>query len=223
MKYFPVCLDVKNKKCLVIGGGDVGTRKVLALVKCNADVTVISPKATKKLKDLADKNLIKVIKRQYKTEDIYGAFLVVGATNNEELNRQIHKDASRLNKLCNIADKPDLCNFILPSVVNRGDLVITVSTSGKSPAYAKKLKQTLENQFGKEHELFLKLMGGIRKKILQEKHEPEYNKPVFEKLINSGIIEMIKIGDISKINKKLARILGKGHDFETLIKFSEEE
>jgi len=220
MQYYPVCLDVKNRKCLVIGGGDVGTRKVLTLIKCNAEVTVISPRASEKLRELAGNKQITLIERQYKTEDVSDAFLVIGATNNEKLNRQIFQDAKRLNKLCNIVDQPQLCNFILPSVVNRGDLIITVSTSGKSPAYAKKVRQTLESLFGEEHEIFLKLMGGIRKKILLEAHEPESYKPVFEKLINSGIIEMIKQEDVFKINKKLAEILGKGYDFEALIKSS---
>lgn len=223
MKYYPVCLDVKNKKCLVIGGGDVGTRKALMLIKCNADVIVISPKASEKLKVLSEKKVITLIKRQYKSDDISDAFLVIGATNNEKLNRRIFQDAQRLNKLCNIVDCPQLCNFILPSVVNRGDLILTVSTSGKSPAYAKKVRQTLENLFGEEHEIFLKLMGAIRKKLLMEAHEPDSYKPVFEKLISSGFIELIKQDDVLKINKKLVEILGKGYDFETLVKETEGE
>ena len=201
----------------------MGTRKALMLIKCNADVIVISPKASEKLKVLSEKKVITLIKRQYKSDDISDAFLVIGATNNEKLNRRIFQDAQRLNKLCNIVDCPQLCNFILPSVVNRGDLILTVSTSGKSPAYAKKVRQTLENLFGEEHEIFLKLMGAIRKKLLMEAHEPDSYKPVFEKLISSGFIELIKQDDVLKINKKLVEILGKGYDFETLVKETEGE
>ena len=144
-------------------------------------------------------------------------FLVIGATNNEKLNKQISSDADRLNMLCNIADRPEVCNFILPSIVHRDDLVITISTSGQSPALAKKLRKALENQFGEEYGKLLGLMGAIRIKLLQQTHEPEAHKPLFERLINSDLIGMIQEKKIDEIDALLFKILGEGYKYEELM------
>ena len=218
MRYYPVNLDILNRKCLVVGGGSVGTRKVITLLDCGAIVTVVSPVASEKLLELADNSVITLKKRPYQTSDLDGTFLVIGATDDEELNRQISGDAEKLNMLCNIADRPEVCNFILPSIVNRGDLVISISTSGKSPAFAKKLRKELEKQFGEEYAEFLRLMGAIRKKLLRKKHQPEAHKHLFEQLISSGLIEMIKNNKKEDINSLLFEIFGKGYDFESLMK-----
>ena len=134
MRHYPVSLDIKNRKCLVVGGGSVGTRKVKTLLECGAKVTVVSPGVSGQLLELANNASIVLEKRAYREADLDGMFLVIGTTDDEELNRQISIDAGRLNMLCNIADRPKVCNFILPSIVNRGDLTISISTSGKSPA-----------------------------------------------------------------------------------------
>ena len=218
MRYYPVCLDIQNRNCLVIGGGAVGTRKVMTLLKCGARVTVVSLEVSEKLLKLADNGSIILEKRPYQASDIDNMFLVIGATDNETLNRQIHRDAEHLNTLCNIADRPEACNFILPSIVNRGDLMIAISTSGKSPAFAKMLRKDLEKKFGNEYAEFLTLMGEIRKKLLSEKHEPEAHKPLFEQLIARGLIEMIRGRKTEAINALLLEILGPGYDVEVLIK-----
>ncbi len=218
MRYYPVNLDILNRKCLVVGGGSVGTRKVITLLDCGATIIVVSPVASEKLLELADNSVITLKKRSYQTSDLDGTFLVIGATDDEELNRQISADAEKLNMLCNIADRPDVCNFILPAIVNRGDLVISISTSGKSPAFAKKLRKELEKQFGEEYAEFLRLMGAIRKKLLRKKHQPEAHKHLFEQLISSGLIEMIKNNKKEDINSLLFEIFGKGYDFESLMK-----
>jgi len=218
MRYYPVNLDILNRKCLVVGGGSVGTRKVITLLDCGATIIVVSPVASEKLLELADNSVITLKKRPYQTSDLDGTFLVIGATDDEELNRQISADAEKLNMLCNIADRPEVCNFILPSIVNRGDLVISISTSGKSPAFAKKLRKELEKQFGEEYAEFLRLMGAIRKKLLRKKHQPEAHKHLFEQLISSGLIEMIKNNKKEDINSLLFEIFGKGYEFESLMK-----
>ena len=220
MRYYPVNLDILNRKCLVVGGGGVGTRKVITLLDCGAIVTVVSPDISEKLLKLAGNGSITWEKRSYLTSDLDGIFLVIGATNNEELNRQISADAEKINLLCNIADRPDVCNFILPSIVNRGDLVIAISTSGKSPAFAKTLRKELEKQFGVEYAEFLRLMGAIRKKLLSEKHEPEAHKHLFEQFIKSNLVGMIKSNKKEEINSLLFEILGKGYEFESLMKTS---
>ena len=217
MRYYPVNLDIRNRNCLVVGGGDVGTRKVMTLLDCGAMVVVVSPAVTEKIEELSNKGLIKLERRGFKPTDLDQMFLVIGATDNPELNRQIHAGAERLGMLCNIADRPEVCNFILPAIVNRGDLIIAISTSGKSPAFAKTMRKDLEKKFGTEYAEFLTLMGGIRTKLLSEDHEPEAHKHVFENLINGDLVNLIKHRDIAAINSLLFEILGKGYLFDELM------
>ena len=218
MRYYPINLDIQNRHVLVVGGGGVGTRKAKTLLACGARVTVVSQEVSDRLQELAAFGKIRLEQRPYRSDDLDGMFLVIGATSDEKLNRQISGDAEKLNTLCNIADRPEVCNFILPSIVHRDDLVITISTSGKSPALAKKLRKTLEEQFGEEYGELLKLMGAIRKKLLRHAHEPEAHKPLFEQLINSDLIGMIQANETEDINALLFDILGEGYTFEELMK-----
>ncbi len=217
MRYYPVHLDIQNRNCLVVGGGAVGTRKVVTLLDCGAKVTVISPVVSHQLRNFAASGLIKLKERSYQSGDLAGMFLVIGATDDERLNRQISSDADHLNTLCNIADRPEVCNFILPSIVRRDDLVLTISTSGRSPALAKKLRKTLEKQFGAEYGVFLKLMGAIRKKLLGQTHKPEAHKHLFEQLLDADLIEMIRQEKTEGINSRLLEILGPGYHYDELM------
>ena len=217
MKYYPIHLDIQNRPCLVVGGGSVGTRKVEALLGCGARLTVVSPVASEQLHQLREAGRIELKERFYRSGDLAGMFLVIGATDDDELNRQISKEAESNNMLCNIADRPEVCNFILPSVVRRGDLAITISTSGKSPALAKKLRITLETQFGEEYAKLLLLMGAIRNKLLARAHEPEAHKKLFEQLINGELLELLREEKNEEINSLLHDVLGDGYRFEELI------
>jgi precorrin-2 dehydrogenase/sirohydrochlorin ferrochelatase len=212
-------LDIQNRNCLVVGGGAVGTRKARKLLECGAKVTVVSPAMSEKMHDLAASAVSLTLKhRAYRPEDLAGMFLVIGASDDEDLNRKISSDAERQHILCNIADRPEVCNFILPSIIERGDLVITISTSGKSPALAKKLRRGLEKQFGAAYADYLRLMGAVRKKLLSQSHEPEAHKPLFEQLINSDLFSLIEQGETEKINALLANTLGPGYRFEELMR-----
>ncbi len=217
MKYYPAYLDIRNRRCLVVGGGGVGTRKVKTLLDCGARVTIISPQASGQLQKLADNERVRIKKRSYQPGDLEGIFLVIGATDDEKLNRQISRDAEGRGLLCNIADHPEICNFILPSIVHRGDLTISISTAGRSPAMAKKLRQDLEKQYGEEYADFLRLMGAIRQKLLSQAHEPEAHKSLFEQLINNGLLEMIRENRIEEINSLLQAVLGEGYRYEALL------
>lgn len=217
MKYYPVNLDIRNRKCLVVGGGAVGTRKVMTLLDCGAKVTVVSTDVAEKLQELSDSDIIKLEKRPFQISDLDEMFLVIGATDNQEINKEIHSEAERLGILCNIADRPEDCNFILPAIVNRGDLIIAISTSGKSPAFAKKMRKDLEKKFGTEYAEFLKLMGEIRNKLLSEDHEPEAHKHIFEQLIKRDLVKMIKKRQTENIDSLLFEILGEGYIFDELM------
>ena len=217
MRYYPIFLDIQNRHCLVVGGGSVGTRKAMMLLECGAMVSVVSIQATEKLQELSSNGKIRLARRPFKTSDLHGKFLVMGATDSSQINGQIYTEAQRLGVLCNIADHPEACDFILPAIVKRGDLTIAISTSGKSPAFSKKLRIDLEKEFGTEYADFLKLMGEIRKKLLSEDHESEAHKYLFEQLMERKLIEMIKNRKIPEINSLLLEIFGEGYVFESLM------
>ncbi|MEJ2657719.1 MAG: bifunctional precorrin-2 dehydrogenase/sirohydrochlorin ferrochelatase [Desulfobacterales bacterium] len=217
MRYYPIYLDIRDRDCLVVGGGSVGTRKVKMLLECGARVTVVTIDAAENLKALSNTGVIQLKERAFQSADLDGVFLVIGATDDQDLNFKIHEGAERRSVLCNIADRPEACNFILPSIVNRGDLIIAISTSGKSPAFAKKLRKHLETEFGNEYAEFLNLMGAIRKKLLSKNHEPEVHKHLFEQLIERDLVQMLKNGDTENINALLFDVLGEGYELETLI------
>jgi len=217
MRYYPVNLDIKGRSCLVVGGGAVGLRKVKTLLSCGARVTVVSPELTPGLTELVENGAVTWHGRGYRNSDLEGAFLVIGATDDEILNEQVSRDAGRLNLLCNIADRPAACNFILPAIIERGDLVIAVSTSGRSPAFAKQLRKDLEKQFGEEYTKLLQLMGVIRDKLLAETHEPEAHKPLFETLISGGLLGFIREKDREGINRLLRETLGAGYELDQLV------
>ena len=222
MRYYPINLDIQNRPCLVVGGGAVGHRKINGLLKCGARVTLVSPEALPALSEMAGRGVIAWHRRPYRPTDLDGKLLVIGATDDEALNQQISRDAAERGILCNIADRPAVCNFILPAVIARGDLIITVSTSGRSPAFAKKLRRDLEAAFGEPYAEFLELMGAIRAKLLAEAHAPEAHKPLFEKLIAADLLDLVRRRDLDAIDALLKEVLGEGFNARSLIRFAPE-
>ena len=216
MKYYPVFMDIKDKNCLVVGGGKVGMRKAATLEKCQANVTVVS-RIFSHEHDSIETTSIVFKKKEYEKKDIKGMFFVFAATADAKLNQEIKNDAAKMNILCNIADSPDKSDFILPSIVDRGDLTIAISTSGSSPAMAKKIREDLEHCFGFEYAHFLTLMANVRNKLLLSEHDPDGHKQIFHTLIEKGVLELIKDKDEKKINLILYDVLGKRYLYQDLI------
>ena len=202
----------------MVGGGSVGTRKVGSLLACGAAVTVVGLEISEKLSVLAGKNNLIIESRSYRPSDLDGMFLVIGATDNRDLNRRIGRDAGRRGMLCNIVDQPESCSFILPAVVRRGDLTISISTSGRSPALSKKLRKALEKQFGEEYADFLHLMGAIRHQLLSRSLAPESHKAIFEELIHSGLFDLVRDRRTGEIDRLLQRVLGSTYRYADLMK-----
>lgn len=217
MRYYPVQLDIRGRACLVVGGGTVGARKAETLAACGGRVTVVSPAATAALRQMAAAGRVSLALRDYGEADLEGMFLVIGATDDEALNRRISADAEARRILCNIADRPEICNFILPAILRRGDLVITFSTSGQSPAFAKKLRQRLEAQFGEEYGVFLEVMGAVRRRLIARQQTPEAHKHLFEALIESNLLELIRAGRRDEADALLERFLGSGFRIQDLL------
>jgi precorrin-2 dehydrogenase/sirohydrochlorin ferrochelatase len=217
MRYYPINLNIQTRPCLVVGGGRVGARKVETLCQCGAQVTVVSPEVVPELLELSGDRTIRLKQRAYRSSDVEGMFLVIGATNDEALNRQIHSDAERHQLLCNIADRPEICNFILPAIVRRGDFTLAISTAGKSPAFAKHIRKQLQAQYGPEYGLMLDLMGAIRTRLLAEAHAPEEHKPLFEQLIAADLLGLVKERDAAQIDSLLESVLGPGYGYGQLM------
>jgi len=222
MIYYPIFLNIKDKDCLIVGGGPVGARKAATLKKYGANVRVISDRFSSGFDEL-EKLSICLEEKEYEKKDVNGMFFVFAATNDAGLNRQIKEDASLLNILCNVADAPDNSDFLLPSIVDRGDLVVAVSTSGSSPAMAKRIRKDLENYFGPEYVQFLLLMGNIRKRLLLSGSAPDENKAIFNTLIEMGVLELIQANDDTTINKILCDVLGKDYTYENLVSSRSDE
>lgn len=212
MKYYPLFLDITGRACLVVGGGSVGTRKTATLLSCGARVTVISPVISDRLKQLAPSQALTLLSGPYAPEHLDGVFLVFCATDDKDLNLRIAGDAKHRGILCNIADTPDASDFILPSLVERGDLTLAVSTSGASPALAKKLRQELSGQFGEEYAQCLAILGNVRKKLLSRGHDPKGHKELFERLIEGNLIGLLKDRDRDGVNGLLLSVLGPGFE-----------
>jgi len=194
-EYYPVFLKLEGKLCVVIGGGKVAERKILSLLEAKAKVCVISPQVTPKIRELSEKGLIEWKERGYQWGDLEGAFLVIAATNDPRVQEEVFKEAETRNLPCNVVDKPEFCTFIVPSIIKRGDLVIAISTSGASPAVARRLRERLEELFGEEYEIFLSLMRKIRGAILQGDFSPEEKEEKLQRLALSPLPEYIKYGD----------------------------
>ncbi len=211
MKYYPINLNIKDKRCLIIGGGQVAERKVEKLLSAGAKVVVVSSRLTSKLGKLSRKGRIENITRNYRKGDLKGAVLAFGATNDPKVNRRILQEARKEGVLLNSVDDPKNCDFTVPSMVSRGDLLISISTGGKSPALSQKIRKELEESFGKEYETLLNLLSTVRERLMEMGSNSEQNKAKFKKLINSNLLEFIKDRKIEQINKLLQDILGKGY------------
>ena len=183
MKYYPINLNIENRMCIVIGGGKVAERKILSLLDCKADVTVISPKVTRFIKKLSNESKICILKRDFRKGDLKGAFMVIAATNSSRINYKIFQEANKKNILVNIVDSPEFCDFIMPSSIRRGDLLITISTGGKAPALSKKLRIMLEEIIGKEYGKILEKLSDFRDKLKTKSLSLKKKKELIEKEI----------------------------------------
>jgi len=165
MNLFPIFLHLGNRPCLVVGGGRISEGKIGGLLRAGARVRVVAPEATAKIRAWHREKKIIWQRRPYRTNDLSKYFLVIAATNSPELHRRIFRKARQLGVLCNVVDVPALSDFFYPAVVRRGPLQIAISTSGKSPALAKRLRQQLEKEFGPEYEAWLNQIAGERKRV----------------------------------------------------------
>src|SRR3954449_3366280 len=172
------CLDLRGRRCLVVGGGTVGAEKAKGLLACGADVTVVSPDLNDELRALD----VTWREGRYRRSDLDGAFLVVAATSDRRVNERVHRDAEARGMLCNVADVPDLCNFILPAVHREGPIAVAVSTGGASPALAKRIRSQIAELVGPEHAELARELHAMRPAVKERFETYEERKDYFEEL-----------------------------------------
>lgn len=189
--YYPLFLNLNAKACLVVGGGMVAERKVQGLLEARASVIVVSPTLTATLYRLVDEGVIAHVPRSFHNEDVAGCALVIGATDDAEVNACIAMAARQRGIPVNIVDTPELCDFIAPSVLRRGDVQIAISTGGRSPTLAKRLRQGLEVLIGPEYGELAGFLGRLRTALRRRETTPAGRKALFERLIEASGLPLI--------------------------------
>ncbi|MCX7923579.1 MAG: bifunctional precorrin-2 dehydrogenase/sirohydrochlorin ferrochelatase [Clostridia bacterium] len=184
MPVFPLFINLKNKKCIVIGGGNVAERKIEALLEFNADITVISPKITTKLNEMHKEQRFTLIREEYRKGMLQGAFLVIAGTSDNSLNELIYKEATDKGIFVNVVDCPGKCTFIFPSLVRREDLVVGISTSGGYPALSKRIREEIEKLLPETFGTALDILKKYRKRAIQEIPDENLRKEVLNKLLD---------------------------------------
>ncbi len=192
--YYPVFLNVSDRKCVVVGGGQVALRKVKMLLEHGANVEVISPDLCPGLDKLAENGKIKALQRRYQIGDLRGAFMAIAATNDNATNQEVVKEARRGHILVNVVDDVEDSNFIVPSYLRRGDVTIAISTAGLSPALARKIRAKLEGEFGDEYASLAVLIDEVRSEIKREGIKVRGNN--WHKALDLDLmIDLLKRGD----------------------------
>jgi siroheme synthase-like protein len=193
---YVACLRLGGRRCVVVGGGEIGLEKVEGLLACGGQVTLIAPEAGQELRALADEGSIEWERREYRPEDLEGTFIVIAATDDTDVNIGVYEDAERRAMLVNVVDVPPLCNFILPAIVRQGSMAIAISTQGASPALAKRMKNEIADQFGPAYAELAVILNEVRgwaKGTL-----PTYNdrRDFFEGIVNGepDPVELIRSG-----------------------------
>jgi siroheme synthase-like protein len=203
---YVACLILSGRPCLVVGGGDIGLEKVEGLLACDAAVTLVAPDAVRELADLAEEGSIRWERREYRPEDLEGAFLAIAATSNTDVNIGVHGDAERREMLVNVVDVPPLCNFILPAIVRTGPLAIAISTSGASPALAKRLKREIAEVYGEPYARLAVMLNDVRGWAKDTLPTYQDRKEFFEGIVNGDPdpVELIRAGDEPAVRDLIA-------------------
>ena len=195
--FYMACLDLGDRPCLVVGAGPIGLEKIEGLLAANAKVHVIAKEAIPEIHELVAEGAITFEQREYTPEDLVGHLLVVAATENTQLNVEIYRKAEERAMLVNVVDVPPLCNFILPAIVRSGPIAIAISTSGASPALAKRLKREIAEAYGEPHARLAEILNGLRGWAKDLFPTYDDRKMFFEGLVNGtpDPIELLRAGD----------------------------
>ncbi len=191
MRLYPIMMSLEGKRVIVIGGGPVAERKIMSLLESGALVSVIAPEVGSRVRNLASEGRVDWIAKDFHPSllDRFSEIaLIFGATNSRQVNLMIHEAATKRKILCNIADVPDLCTFIVPAVITQGELMIAVTTGGSSPALARRIREDLEKRFGPEYGELTKVLGELRKLVLSAGGPSNENRKLFMEIVDSELL-----------------------------------
>jgi len=200
------CLRLGGRRCVVIGGGPVGLEKVEGLLACEADVTLIAPRAHPELVQMALEGSIRWEQREYESGDLDGALIAIAATDDTDLNVRVFDDAEARSMLVNVVDVPPLCNFILPAIVRTGPLAVAISTAGASPALAKRMKREIGELFGEPYANLAILLNDARGWAKATLPTYQDRKRFFEAIVNGepDPIELLRDGEVQAVRDLIA-------------------
>ena len=195
--FYIACLRLTGRRCVVVGGGDVGLEKVEGLLACDADATLIAPDAIAPLRELAQEGSIAWEQRPYATGDLDATFMAIAATGDTDVNIRVFEDAERRAMLVNVVDVPPLCNFILPAIVRTGPLAIAISTAGASPALAKRLKREIGEIYGDPYARLAVILNEARGWAKATLPTYQDRKEFFESIVNGepDPVQLLRDGD----------------------------
>jgi uroporphyrin-III C-methyltransferase/precorrin-2 dehydrogenase/sirohydrochlorin ferrochelatase len=235
MEYLPLFIDVKLRQCLIIGGGEVAARKARVLLNSLSNVTIIAPELSQTMQQLVDDGKVKWLKETYSLEHLTGQFLVIAATNNPEINRQVYHDAKAKSVLVNVTDHPELCDFILPSILDRSPIVIAVSSGGESPILARQIRARLETLIPVAYSRLAKLVGRYRDNVKQAFPTVGLRRRFWESILQGKVADHMLAGrddiaerlmksslndpDISKMRQGEVYLVGAGPGDPELLTF----
>ena len=209
--FYPMFVDLEGRRCLVVGGGPVGTEKAQKLLEHGAVVRLVSPQITAELAQMvASGQIAEHHARAYRTEDLDGIFVVIAATNLEAVNRMVWQDAEARDLLTNVVDVPPLCNFIVPSIVRRGELALAISTGGASPVVAKHIRRELEERYGPEWEALVALLRDVRDELKEIYPDMPSRRDAVERLMETDVVERLAAHDVQSANDLVRETLKVG-------------
>jgi precorrin-2 dehydrogenase/sirohydrochlorin ferrochelatase len=188
---YPIVLNLSGRRALVVGGGEVALRKARALADAGAEVRVVAPKL---VAGFTEDGRFECLAARYEKRHLEGALVAVAATDDEAVNRQVARDARAAGVLVNVVDRPELCDFIVPAQVRRGDLVVAVSTGGAAPSLARRLRERLEKEFGPEYATYLAVLREVREDLKRRNLAPEVRRRLFERLTEDDLLAAARQG-----------------------------
>ncbi len=206
MGYYPIFLELNERRCVVIGGGAVAERKIAALVQTGARVTVIAPELTANLADWSQRESIHVITRAYRPGDLAGCEIAFVATDDPQVNAAAYKEGKSRGVWVNTADDPTHCDFILPSMLRRGTLTVAISTGAASPALARTVREELENYFSDDYEIVARLAAEVRRELRARGIVPGYED--WRKALTGELRQWVKRGELHRAKDRLLKELG---------------
>jgi precorrin-2 dehydrogenase / sirohydrochlorin ferrochelatase len=206
VNYYPLFVNLQEKRCVVIGGGRIAQRKVMSLLGTGVEIQVISPESTERIKQWWQEGRLCLTERGFLPSDIEGATIVIAATNHPDINLEVYHSI-KPGQWINIVDRPDLCSFIVPSIVRRGDLTIAISTAGKYPGLAKQMRKKMEHWVGEDYNEYTTFLGNMRTRIMQLPIEEGAKRYLLQELLDEKFREWTKSGEYVLRDQEVKKLL----------------